>query len=106
MADPKLNALVFCVKAVWAEPWWNFVGAFVEVVGALSRPQRFDVYLKLGDVTPGADHIGRLAIVAPASNEVLAEQQLVVRASANGVAERVFEFEVEFLSEGNYIVEA
>lgn len=96
MADPKLNALVFCKKAVFTDPWMNLVGVFDEMLTRRGELEAFDVFVRLGDVPPDRDFEVRVQIVDPESGEVLGEEEALCRADKNGVASRTLEFQFTF----------
>lgn len=102
MADPKLNALVFCKKAVFTEPWINLIGVFDEVMARRGDVEEFDAFIRLGDVPPNRDCQTRVQIVDPETGAILEERQALSRGDSDGVAHRTLEFRIGFPREGVY----
>ncbi len=105
MADPKLNALVFCVKAVFTDPWWNLIGVFQEYYLRSESVVRFDAYIKIGDAAIGEDIQISLSITEPENGLRLGGTGIVTRAAEDGTLDAALALELQGLREGTYTVE-
>ena len=105
MADPKLNALVFCVKAVFTDPWWNLIGVFQEYYLRADSETRFDAYVKFGDAAADVDCELLLAVVDTGTGIVAGDFMVATRAAKDGTIEVAVPVELQNLREGSYTVE-
>lgn len=105
MADPKLNALVFCVKAVFTDPWWNLVGVFQEYYLRADSAARLDAYVKVGDADPDVDCELLLAVIDSGTGMVAGDAMIATRAAKDGTIEAAVPVELQNLREGSYTVE-
>ena len=105
MKLPKLNAILFCMKAVLTEPWWNLVGVFDTCLANSDGQAQFDAFLKFGDMRSDQDSTVTLKFVDPVSLDVLYEIPAIIRGDSGGVAERSVLVDVEFPRDDDYHVE-
>lgn len=105
MADPKLNALVFCVKAVFTDPWWNLIGVFQEYYLRTGQQPRLDAYVKIGDAAADTDCELLVAVIDPDTGSVAGDAIVETRAAIDGTVEVAFPVVLQNLREGAYTVE-
>lgn len=105
MSQPKLNSMVFCIKAVHTEPWWNLIGVFDTCLANDAGEAEFDVFIKLGDMPSDHDSTITLSFVDPSNLDVLGEFSALIRGGSDRVAERVVPVTMVFPRKGDYHVE-
>jgi hypothetical protein len=105
MHDPKVNAVLFCQKAVFTSPWWNLVGVCTELYLRENGEAEFDVFLRLGDATSEQDFRIEVCVVDPETKEELASFASLSRGTDEGIATAVFPLEVVFPRDDVYNVE-
>jgi hypothetical protein len=102
---PKLNALVFCVKAVVTEPWWNLVGVFEELAAQYGRVSSFDAFVRFGDMRSDRDSRVTLRFVDPESGAMIREEHGLIRGGGDRTSARAIHIDVGFPREDVYFVE-
>ena len=105
MQPPKMNSLVFCLGAVYTDPWWNLAGVFTRLGLQGDGEARFDAFVLLGDMKAGAKALIDLQIVDPRQYVVLQQRRGYTYAGDSGMASRVFSFDLTFPRTGLYPVE-
>jgi hypothetical protein len=105
MSVPKLNAMLFCVKAVRTEPWWNLIGVFDQCLADSDGSAQFDLFLKLGDVRSDHDSTVSVHFIDPSRLQLVESFDGIVRGGLDGVVERPLAIDIDFPRDGDYHVE-
>ena len=102
---PRLNAVIFCTKAVYTEPWWHLVGEFDDFLVDDPENAHFDVFVKFGDMSFDRDSEMELRIIDPLTGDPMERFPAIIRGDKEGVATRVIPVAMAFSREAVYHVE-
>ncbi|MCZ7605501.1 MAG: hypothetical protein M5U25_05385 [Planctomycetota bacterium] len=102
---PTLNAVIYCTKAVYTEPWWHLVGEFDDFLVEDPEHAKLDVFIKFGDMSLDYDAEMELRIMDPMTGDLMERFPALIRGDKEGVATRVISVEMAFKREATYHVE-